>query len=426
MAARQRVILHSDLNNFYASVECLLHPELRDGPLAVCGDPQKRHGIVLAKNGPAKAMGVRTGEAVWEARQKCPGLQLVEPHFSQYLRFAQGVRDIYKRYTGWIEPFGLDEAWLDLSDCGSLAAGRALADRIRDDIRFEMGITASVGVADNKVFAKLGSDMKKPDATTLLLPEEYPSTVWRLPVGDLLYVGPATQRKLYDLALFTIGDLAGADPAVLSSVLGKAGVMLHRFAGGLDISPVARAGERDPVKSVGNSTTTPHDLCCNEEVRVTLQALSESVGARLREAGFRAGTVQISLRDNELNWWERQCRLSSPTCLSTELFRAGWELFLRHCRWERPLRSVGLRACDLLPRDSAVQLDLFSLETQRLRREELELTVDKLRRRYGYFTVQRAAQLSNRTLGLINPKDDHVAYPGGYSSMAAEVKQRGL
>ncbi len=421
-----RVILHADLNNFYASVECLRHPELRDGPLAVCGDPEQRHGIVLAKNYPAKAYGVSTGEAVWQAKQKCPGLRLVKPDMPTYLRFAQGVRQIYRRYTDWIEPFGLDEAWLDLSDCGSLEAGRDLADRIRRDIAFEWGITASVGVADNKVFAKLGSDMKKPDATTVLFPSQYRQKVWRLPVGELLYIGPATRRKLYNLGLYTIGDLAQADAALLSGLLGKWGLTLHRYANGLDASPVARDGARDPVQSIGNSTTTPRDLTTCQEVRITLQALCESVAARLREGGFRARTLQLGVRDKQLFWLTRQCKLESPSCLAEELFEAAYGLFVKHYRWEQPIRSLGVRADDLLSRESAVQLDLFCRQAKRLRQEALETTVDGLRKRFGYYALQRASQLSDPSLGRLNPKDDHVAYPGGYSPMSAEVKRRDL
>ncbi len=407
-----RVILHSDLNNFYASVECLRHPEFRDVPLAVGGDPELRHGIVLAKNMPAKALGVSTGEPLWQAKQKCPGLQIVPPDGSAYLRFAQGVRAIYRRYTDWIEPFGLDEAWLDLSDCGSLEAGKALADRIRGDIFREMGITASVGVANNKVFAKLGSDMKKPDATTLLRPEEYGRSVWRLPASDLLYVGPATRRKLFNLGLYTIGDLARADPALLCALLGKWGLTLHRYANGLDADPVARAGDQDPVKSVGNSTTTPRDLTTPGEVRVTLQALSESVAARLREAGLRARVVQLSVRDCDLFWMERQCRLEAPSCLAGELCDAACALFRQSYLWEKPIRSLGVRATDLCDRHGAVQLDLFCRESRRLRRETLEDAVDGVRRRFGYAALLRASQLSERDLGCIDPKDEHLAYPG--------------
>lgn len=424
---RERVILHSDLNNFYASVEMLRHPSLRDKPLVVGGDASLRHGIVLAKNNLAKASGVVTGEALWQARQKCPGLQVILPDLPEYLRFAQAVRAIYRRYTDRIEPFGMDEAWLDVTGSQALfGTGQQIADRIRSEVKTELGLTVSIGVANNKIFAKLGSDMKKPDATTVLRPEEYEKTVFRLPASDLLFVGRATKRKLMNIGLLTIGDVARVEPKVLSDMLGKCGEMLHIYANGLDDSPVARMGEYDPIKSIGNSTTTPRDLCTLEEIKLTFQALADSVAARLRETGFRARTVQICIRDKELNWMERQCKLSAPSCLASELTQAAMELFTKHYLWERPVRTLGVRGTDLVCAGDAIQLDLFDMQARRLKQEELDRAVDGVRKRFGYFSVQRAALLKNRVLGVLDGANDHNVYAAGYAQTVKEVKNVGL
>jgi len=409
------VVLHSDLNNFYASVECLHRPDLRHLPVAVGGDPLLRHGIVLAKNNLAKKAGIRTGEALWQARQKCPGLVVLPPNYPLYLRVARKARAIYADYTDRIEPFGLDEAWLDVSGPGLTPEGAApLADHIRDRIREELGVTASVGVSYNKIFAKLGSDMKKPDATTTILRENYRDTVWQLPVESLLYVGPATTRKLRRIGILTIGELAALDTDYLHRMLGKWGEVLHQFANGEDRSPVARAGEEDPIKSVGNSTTTPRDLINEDDVRMVVYVLAESVAARLREQGFLSRTVQLHVRDNTLESFERQCRLPRPTRLASELADAAMELFRTNYVWTRPIRSIGVRASDLRAETLGIQLSMLDDERRRLRLERLEYTVDDIRRRFGHDSVQRAMLLADRPLGGINPKEDHVIHPVGY------------
>ena len=398
-----RTILHSDLNAFYASVECLYRPEIRDKPVAVCGDPQARHGIVLTKNEHAKRYGVRTGEAVWQARQKCPGLVVVPPNGRNYQRFSRWVRDIYAEYTDRVEPFGLDEAWLDVTG----QDGARLADELRRRIREEFGITASVGVADNKIFAKLGSDMKKPDATTVITREYFREKVWPLPVGDLLYVGPATRRKLTQRNLLTIGDVACCDVAVLRGALGKAGEMLHTFANGEDRSPVARIGEAEPVKSIGNSTTPPRDLRCDEDAKYMLTLLAESVGARLREQGFCCRVVQISVRDCELFTFERQARLEQDTDLTQEIAACALALFRRNYRWERPVRSVGVRVTELSDRRNGEQVSLFDAPKREAQRS-LEKAVDGLRARFGEQCVQRGMLLCDPTLTGAKSEETYV------------------
>lgn len=269
-----RIILHSDCNCFYASVEMLHHPELEGLPLAVGGDPEARHGIVLTANYIAKRKGVKTGMALWQARAACPDLIFVPPRMDLYLRFSRMAREIYLEYTDQVENFGCDEAWLSVEKSrGIKGDGMTIAKEISDRIKTELGITVSIGVSWNKIFAKLGSDYKKPDAITLISRENYKRIVWPLPASDLLYVGRSTSRKLSSVGIRTIGDLANADPSHLHSLLGKMGYVLHGFANGLDDSPVTTDGYHAPIKSIGNSTTAPRDLTCDTDVKIILMAL---------------------------------------------------------------------------------------------------------------------------------------------------------
>lgn len=409
-----RAILHIDMNSCYASIECLHHPEIRHLPVAVGGDVEARHGIILAKNELAKRAGVKTGEALWQAKQKCPDLVIVPPHYQLYLRFSRMARAIYAEYTDLIEPFGLDEAWIDVTGSGVFGDAVEIAETIRNRVKFELGITVSIGVSFNKIFAKLGSDYKKPDAVTVFGKDDYREKVWALPVEELLYVGPATTRKLRARGVTTIGDLARTDQSLLNSWLGKMGYVLHAFANGNDPSPVAPLGEEAIIKSIGNSTTTPRDLTCEEDVNIIFYVLAESVAARMRENGFRAKTVQISLRDTDLFSFERQCKLESPSCLASELHDAGMRLLRDHYRFRKPLRSVGIRGMDLVPIQTAMQLNFFEDPVRREKRERLEVAVDELRRRFGHAAVSRAVTMCDPSLGTINPKDDHTIHPVGY------------
>ncbi len=407
--------MHADLNNFYASVECLHRPGLRDKPVAVGGDPEQRHGIILAKNYPAKKYGIKTGEALWQAKQKCPDLVILKPDFKLYLRFARLARQIYADYTDQIEPFGLDEAWLDVTgSAGLFGDGQHIADEIRSRFESELGITGSVGVSWNKIFAKLGSDIKKPDATTVITKADYKEIVWPLPVGDLLYVGSATRRKLEGRAVRTIGDLARLDPAYPRYWLGKMGDVLHAFANGWDDSPVTVMGEEALIKSIGNSTTTPRDLENDEDVKMILCVLCESVAMRLREHGLECSVVEIQVRDRDLFSFIRQKKLSRPTNLASEIHRAAMEIFRNNYRWLKPIRSIGVRGSELSPIGDSVQLSIYVDEEKRKKLERLEAAMDNIRRRYGNLSVNRGLLLIDRSLGSINPKDDHVIHPVGY------------
>ena len=409
-----RTILHSDLNNFYASVECVYEPALKTVPMAVCGDPQARHGIVLAKNMIAKRAGIVTGEAIWQARQKCPNLVVKTPNFKLYQRFSGLMKSIYADYTFQIESFGLDECWLDVT--GHRMSGEAIADELRMRSREELGLTLSVGVSFNKIFAKLGSDMKKPDATTVISYENFREKVWPLPAGDLLFVGPATRRKLASRNLRTIGDIARCDPQALRSALGKNGEMLWGFANGLDRTPVMNLDESVAVKSVGNSTTTPRDIQDEQDAHMVLMLLSESVAERLREQGLRGRTVSLWVRDCDLSGLSVQRKLREHTALASEICRCALSLFRENYRWAKPIRSLGVSVSDLEFEGGDEQLTMFP-DDARERRYELETAVGDIRRRFGHFAIQRACLIGYREFGAINPRDDHTIHPVGWRNL---------
>lgn len=408
-----RTILHCDLNSFYASVECLYRPELFGKPVVVGGDVEARHGIVLTKNTLAKQAGVKTGEALWQAKQKCPGLICLPPDYRKYLRFSRLARNIYADYSDRIESFGIDECWISVTGSTHLfGEGAQIADTIRRRLREELGITGSVGVSFNKIFAKLGSDLKKPDATTIITQENFRDVVWPLPVGELLYVGRSTQNKLENRGVFTIGELARRDVHSLRLQLGVWGETLWNFANGLDNAPVSLSGEESFIKSIGNSTTTPRDLVNEEDVKLVLFVLAESVAARLRCHGLKCRTVAIHVRNNELFSFERQGKLPAPSFISSDIVRRAMELFRQYYTWDKPIRSIGVRGADLVTAARLVQLDLF--ETNKEEQEELERTVDRLRERFGPYCIQRCALLQDAKLTGFNPKDDHVIHPISY------------
>lgn len=410
-----RTILHVDLNNFYANVECLYNPALRDKPVAVAGDPKNRHGIILAKNMPAKKLGVKTGEAIWQAKNKVSDLICVPPQYDKYLRFSRAARQIYYRFTDQVEAFGIDECWLDVSGSLNLyGTGPEIAEKIRRTMKDELGLTVSVGVSWNKIFAKFGSDYKKPDAVTCIKQDNYQDIIWKKPASELLYVGHATERKLKGIAIFTIGDLARRDPALLKLTLGKWGVILSDFARGLDSSPVRVIDERSAVKSIGNGVTTPRDITNADDAKIVYICLAESVAARLRENALKCTGVEITLRDNSLYTVTRQMQLPYPTCYAEDILKAALQLLYRNYDFYRNkhLRSIGLRGINLVTAETGYQLDMFAPDTTD-KKDKLAKAVDQLRRRFGHDAVLRAACLLDKQLN-INPKDDHVIHPYSY------------
>ena len=384
-------ILHVDMNNFYASVETLFAPQYRNVPMAVAGDKESRHGIILAKNMLAKERGVKTAEPIWQAMRKCPDLQLVPPHHRRYAEFSRLAQKIYYDYTDRVESFGLDECWLDVYGSQRLFGdGEEIAQAIRQRVKAELGLTVSVGVSFNKVFAKLGSDYKKPDAVTVFGRDKMESVIWQLPAGDMLLVGPTTQRTLAKYGVATIGDIARLDVKVLQRLLGRLGETLWRYANGLDDSPVRKAGQAEEVKTVGNSTTLPRDVTSEEEIRRTLLELAESVGARLRRMGLKAGEVQITVRGGDFQEIQRQRKVDPPACDSQTLYRAALDLYRRENKhW--PVRLLGVRA-GRLTGDGEEQTSLFG-EEDRERLERLESAVDLVRERFGKGSVARALSL---------------------------------
>ena len=399
-----RVILHCDLNCFYASVELLSRPDLREVPTAVCGDPAARHGIILAKNEPAKRMGVVTAETIWQAKRKCPDLVLLPPHHHLYGEYSQKVNAVYEQYTDLVEPFGIDESWLDVTGSLHLFGGDAvaLAAELRRRMREELGLTLSVGVSFNKVFAKLGSDYKKPDATTLISRENWKDVVWPLPVGALLYVGGAARRVLEQYGVTTIGQLAACPAEMLERVLGRLGAQLHGYANGEDKAPVLSREQRAPIKSVGNSTTFDHDLTSWEEIRTGVAVLADSVAMRLRRHGLCAGGVQVGIRGADFKNISRQKQLPRPTHLMRDITDAALELV--HGAWKAPspVRLLSVTAIHLTPESEAYeQLDFFSLEAgpRNEKQEKLERTMDAIRNKYGNGAIAFGA-------GRLDRRDD--------------------
>lgn len=389
----ERVILHSDLNNFFASVECHLDPSLKGHPVAVAGDPEKRHGIVLAKNYEAKRFHVVTGEPLWKARQKCPDIIFVAPHYDKYEEYSKAVKSIYCDYTDLVEPFGMDECWLDVTGSRKLFGdGIKIAEEIKGRVKKEIGITVSIGVSFNKIFAKLGSDMKKPDAITVIDREHFRETVGALPIGDLLFAGRSTVERLAVFGIDTIGKLASTPLETMRLILGKNGETLWSFANGFDASPVCHVDMSPPLKSVSCGNTAPRDLCCDEEVCAALYPLCESVSSRLRRYGFFCETVTLGVRDKNLYSYERQKKMRQPSRCASEIFKAAHELFLKNNLSKVPVRSLSVKASNLIY-TGEIQLSLDPEISRLQQKERLEGAIDRLGEKYGGRPVFRAAYL---------------------------------
>lgn len=406
-----RVILHVDMNSFYAAVECMHRPDVRHLPLAVGGDVERRHGIVLAKNEYAKRFQVKTGEALWQAKQKCPQLVFVPPDFPLYLRYSRLAKKIYLSYTPRVESFGLDECWLDISGKDiDFQKASYIAEELHQRIIDELGVTISIGVSWNKIFAKLGSDLNKPDGTCVITPDNYQQRIWPLPVEELLYIGRATKRKLNHAGIYTIGDLANCSIDWLDYRLGKVGVMLWHFARGEDTSQVSGIQESEVIKSIGNSVTTPRDIVGEEDVKLVFYALGESVAARLREQGFTTSCVSISLRDTELFSFSWQRSFSEETDLTLEIVNKALDLYKDCFKYkDRPLRSMGLRAEKLKAKEPK-QLDFMPDKQRKEQYARIDHTIDHLRNRFGYVSVRRAYLLRDN-LGRLDAKGSHVIAP---------------
>ena len=389
-----RVILHCDMNSFYASIELLDHPEYRNVPMAVSGDPASRHGIILAKNEPAKKYGIRTAETVWQAKRKCPNLVLLPPHREKYRDYHQRINAIFLDYTELVEPFSIDESWLDVTGSRKLfGSGKEIADTIRRRVRDELGLTLSAGVSFNKIFAKMGSEYRKPDATTVISRENYQAVLWPLPVSDFFFVGRATASRLSGIGIETIGDLAEAEESVLIRLLGKQGSKLRQAARGEDATPVRRYDEKKQAKSVGNGVTFPRDLTEEDDILAAITSLSDTVSARLRKAGLRAGGVKVDIKDPSLATISRQMKLDDPTDRAADIIRAAMDLIRGTVAPGSPIRLLTVTAIHLEEKNAPRQLNLFGALSSRAPEtagasgqaedRTMEYTMDEIRRKFG-------------------------------------------
>lgn len=411
----ERVILHVDINNFYASVECYFNPELRDIPMAVTGNPKARHGIILAKNNIAKAYGVKTGETLWQAKKKCPEIVFVPSQYDRYVEFSRLAKKLCYEYTNQVESFGLDENWLDVT--GSLklfGSGEEMAQDIRHRMKNELGVTVSIGVSFNKIYAKLGSDYKKPDAVTVINKENYKNIVYDLPVGDLMFVGRKINKKFQLYNINTIGDLASRDVQWFTNTFGKNGMTLWRFANGFDETPVLDIDVSNPVKSISNGITLPYNLEKDDEVKMVFIMLAESVASRLRKSGFKARAVQIAIKDSELNVVDRQTMLPVPGCNSKMLWQTAFKLYLEN----KPvlhIRALSLRACELVGVDCE-QISFMKDFVMEEKFNNLEMAMDNIRGKYGFESIKRAVMMTDNKLFLKDIENNHTIHPVAFKA----------
>lgn len=406
----ERTILHCDMNNCYASIELITNPQWRGKPLAVCGSVEERRGIVLAKSEEAKKYGIKTGEAVWQAMIKCPQLITVEPHYEEYMKYSRLARNIYYRYTDRVEPFGLDECWLDCSESTSLfGGGEKIANEIREKIKTELGITVSIGVSFNKVFAKLGSDLKKPDAVSVIKMDDFKKKLWKLKASELLGVGGSTYSKLSRYGIITIGDLAEANPRFVIQILGKNGIDIWNHANGRDESNVMVAGYRPPVKSIGHGITCIRDLVNNQEVKLVFLELCQDVSKKLRDNELKASGVKITVRDSSFADRQYQCILDLPTQCSSEITDAAIDLFKKRYTWDIPVRALSISAINLTDQNAPLQQDLFGNYERHEKFDRAEKAMYELRKRYGKKSVTFASLMGD--INIARERTDIMVLP---------------
>lgn len=406
--SNERTILHSDMNSFYASVEMMLNPSLRGKAVAVCGATEDRHGIVLAKSEKAKKAGVKTGMVNWEAKKLCPDLVLVPPQYEQYLKFSKLAHQIYYRYTDLVEPFGMDECWLDVSS--HVKSGMAIAEEIRKSTREELGLTVSIGVSFNKIFAKLGSDMKKPDAITEITKENFKDKVWSLKASEMIYVGPATTKKLNSRCIYTIGELADCNPELLERWFGINGIQLWRYANGTDESRVMHKDFISPVKSIGHGITCTADLISEDDVWKVMLQLTQDIGHKLRLHKLKAAGVQVLVRTKDLNYYQFQTRLGFKTQLPNEIASAAFDIFRQKYIWNTDIRAVTVRATNLEPQDEAEQVSMFVDYNKICKNEKVQDAIEEIRSRFGKGAVKMAVLLGD--LKMPGHHSQEIIMPG--------------
>lgn len=392
-----RVILHCDMNGFFASVELLDRPDLKDVPMAVCGSPENRHGIILAKNEIAKQYGIVTAETLWQARKKCPQLQVVPPHHDKYRHYSKLINDIYLRFTDMVEPFSVDESWLDVTASRQLfGTGPEIADQIRTTVKEELGLTLSAGVSFNKIFAKMGSDYKKPDATTIISRDNFRDLLWPLDVNEMFFVGKTTAQKLHQCGIKTIGELARSDRRMISDLLGKQGTVIHDYANGLDSTPVLRIDQMEKIKSVGNGTTFRRNLKTSDDIHAAVMGLSDTVATRLRKHKVKCFGVKVDIKDPSLKTISRQKQLDNPTNLAETIAEASLSIITKSWRTGAPIRMLTITGINLCDENQAQQLSLFSNENILAEKsEKVERTMDDIREKFGTHSITFGRVLKN-------------------------------
>ena len=401
----RKTILHCDLNCFFASAEMLYHPELRDVPMAVAGDPKDRHGIILAKNVPAKRMGVKTAETIKDALKKCPELVLRKPDYETYAYLSDRVRDLYYEYTDQIEPFGIDECWLDITHSISyFGSAQSIVDSLLHRIRQEIGLTLSIGISYNKVYAKLGSDLAKEDSFYRI---DSLKGIRDLPVSALLGVGPQVAKQLESHGIHTIGDAADKPESYLTSILGKFGSVLHRYACGKADDEVSVYGNDHPiVKSISNSTTSKRDVGDLDDLKIVLTLLADNVARRLSEKGMYYKTVHLFLRNRDLKTRTLQIRLKENSDLGKQIYDEALQLFERNCDFVIPYRSVGVAVSDLSFKKDDLQTDLFSqIPVYDQKQKDKETAMRKIRERFGDDAIFSLRLLQDSDLSGIETKN---------------------
>lgn len=404
-----KTIIHCDMNCFFASVELLTRPELINIPMAVSGNPESRHGIILAKNEPAKKMGIVTAETIWSAKKKCPQLQLVAPHHEKYRKYSKLINQIYYRFTDMVEPFSIDESWLDVT--GSLklfGSGKEIADKIRETVKNELGLTLSAGVSYNKIFAKMGSDYKKPDATTIISRQNFKNLLWPMDISEMFFVGSATADKLKRSGILTIGDLALSNKSVLQSLLGKQGIMLYNYANGFDDSPVAYCYEKQKIKSVGNGITFKRNLTTTEDIQTAIKSLSDTVSSRLRNYQMKACGIKIDIKDPYFKTISRQKQLDISTNITEEIYNSAYLLLKTSWTIGNPIRLLTITGINLVNENESEQLSLFTKDIEyRDKSANLDKTIDKIRNKFGGNSITFGGILKNDLgIDLLEQKEE--------------------
>ncbi|MEG0292254.1 MAG: DNA polymerase IV [Anaerovoracaceae bacterium] len=404
-----RIILHCDMNAFYASCELLEHPELIDKPVAVCGNPNNRHGIILAKNEIAKQYGIVTAETLWQAKKKCPSLVSIPPHMEKYKEYSKKINEIYNRFTDMVEPFSIDESWLDVTNSQNLfGTGKEIADLIRTTVKNELGLTLSAGVSYNKIFAKMGSEYKKPDATTVITRENFKTLLWPLPVSELFFVGKATNNKLNKFGIFTIGDLANTNPKSLISLLGKQGQLLYDYSNGYDTSPVSLYSNREPIKSVGHGMTFSRNLVSIEDIKAGVIGLSDKVASRLRRHKLKAYGIKVDIKDPTFKVISRQKTLDYATNLTSDISREALSLIKTYWNISDPIRLLTVTAISLVDENQDEQINMFQnigQSNDRAKNEKLERAIDSIRDKYGGNSISSGSIIASDIASWLKDND---------------------